>query len=263
MTFATQFTFARQGILNFLHIVVLILSLFLLISNSNDTFNNIAFLNQPMYLAIQLWICLFFLFVFFLEWALSPNKKHYLLTHFLFLVVSIPYLNIIHYFGITFSPETTYLIRFIPMIRGGYALVIVIGWLTYSRASSLFISYITMLITTVYFASMIFFVLEHQVNTMVPDYPAALWWAGMDVTTIGSNIYAMTPIGKIMSVVLAALGMMLFPIFTVYITNVVQNANRERKKYYSELDGTAPVVRKTVTSSVEPGTSTENTGPKP
>lgn len=40
-----------------------------------------------------------------------------------------------------------------------------------------------------------------------------------------------------MSVVLAALGMMLFPIFTVYITNLVQNANRERLKYYSRLEG--------------------------
>ncbi|EQM95186.1 potassium channel family protein [Oxalobacter paraformigenes] len=260
MTFSTQFSHAKPGILNFLHIVILALSLFLLISISYDTFNNLSFLNQRLYLDIQLWICLFFLFVFFFELFLSKHRKHYLATHFLFLLVSIPYLNIIDYFGITFSPETTYMIRFIPMIRGGYALAIVVGWLTYSRASSLFISYVTMLAATVYFASMIFFVLEHKVNPMVTGYPAALWWATMDVTTVGSNIYAATPVGKIMSVLLAALGMMLFPIFTVYITNLVQNANRERQKYYSQLDGTAQPVGKTVTTGVTPAEKPENAG---
>lgn len=39
---------------------------------------------------------------------------------------------------------------------------------------------------------------------MVTDYWSAFWWAFMDVTTVGSNIYAVTPTGKILSVVLAA-----------------------------------------------------------
>lgn len=263
MSFATQFSSAKQGILNFLHIVILVLSLFLLVSISWDTFNNVSFLNQTLYMEIQWWICLFFLFVFLLELFLSKNRKHYIATHFLFLLVSIPYLNLIDYFGITFSPEMTYLIRFFPMIRGGYALVIVVGWLTYSRASSLFISYITMLVATVYFASMIFFVVEHRVNPMITGYPAALWWATMDVTTVGSNIYAMTPTGKIMSVVLAALGMMLFPIFTVYITNLVQNANRERLKYYSRLEGQGADAGGHMTGDVKTDDTTQDTDPRP
>lgn len=91
-----------------------------------------------------------------------------------------------------------------------------------------------MLLATVYFSSMIFFVLEHKVNPMVHQYSDALWWAFMDVTTVGSNIYAMTVTGKVLSVVLAALGMMMFPIFTVYVTSLVQQANENRKKYYEE-----------------------------
>ncbi|MDE5901588.1 MAG: potassium channel family protein, partial [Muribaculaceae bacterium] len=50
----------------------------------------------------------------------------------------------------------------------------------------------------------------------------ALWWAAMDMTTVGSNIVAVTPVGMVLSVLLAALGMMLFPIFTVYVTNLIQ-----------------------------------------
>ena len=47
-------------------------------------------------------------------------------------------------------------------------------WLSGSKASGLFTSYITMLMATVYFASLIFFVLEHKVNPMVTDYWSAL-----------------------------------------------------------------------------------------
>ena len=208
----SSFIYSRRGIYGILHILILLMSLFLVISISIDTFHNIPFLNQGSYLKIQFWICMFFLFDF--------------------LLVSIPYLNIIDFYHITFSPEISYFLRFIPLLRGGYALAIVVGWLSGSKASGLLTSYITMLMATVYFASLIFFVLEHKVNPMVTDYWSALWWAFMDVTTVGSNIYAVTPTGKILSVVLAALGMMMFPIFTVYVTSLVQQANKRKEEYY-------------------------------
>ena len=43
----------------------------------------------------------------------------------------------------------------------------------------------------------------------------------------GSNIIAVTGVGKVLSVLLAALGMMMFPIFTVYVTNLVTQRNKE------------------------------------
>ncbi|MCP9610953.1 potassium channel family protein [Coprobacter tertius] len=228
----SDFIYEKKGIYGFLHVVILILSLFLIISISIDTFNNISFLTQPAYLKVQLYICLFFIFDFILEFFLSHNKWYYLRTHFVFLIISIPYVNIIDYYHITFSPEITYFLRFIPLVRGGYALAIVVSWLTYTKASSLFVSYLTMLMATVYFSSLIFFVLEHKVNPEVNGYADALWWAFMDVTTVGSNIYAVTVTGRVLSVVLAALGMMMFPIFTVYITSVVQDANKKREEFY-------------------------------
>ena len=229
----------RSGLLDFLHIVILVLSLFLVISISYDIFNDISFQDQSRYLEIQWWNCLIFLFVFFLEWLLAENRTRYFFTHSLFLIVSIPYLNIIDYYGMHFPAEITCFIRLIPMIRGGYALALVVSWLAYNRISSLFLSYLTILVATVYFASLIFFVAEHPVNPMVGDYGAALWWATMDVTTVGSNIYATTVTGKIMSVVLASLGMMLFPIFTVYVTDLVKNNHRKHGNTASHAAQTA------------------------
>ena len=230
----SSFIYSRKGIYGILHVLILCLSLFLIISISMDTFHNIPFINQGSYLRIQFWICMFFLFDFLLEFFLAPDKWRYLSSHFVY--------------HITFSPEVSYFLRFIPLLRGGYALAIVVGWLSGSKASGLFTSYITMLMATVYFASLIFFVLEHKVNPMVTDYWSALWWAFMDVTTVGSNIYAVTPTGKILSVVLAALGMMMFPIFTVYVTSLVQQANKRKQEYYEKQNANADTSRHNVSA---------------
>jgi len=211
-----------------LHVIILILSLFLVISISIDTFNNIPFQTETSYLKIQLFICLFFLFDFFLELFLSERKGKYLRTHILFFIISIPYLNIIDYLHIELTEELKYFVRFIPLVRGGYALAIIVGRFTNSKVTGLFISYLTMLLATVYFSSLLFFSIEQDLNPGITNYSDSLWWAFMNVTTVGSNIYAVTIAGKVLSVILAALGMMMFPIFTVYITSVFQKVNNNK-----------------------------------
>ena len=235
-----DFALRKKGVYGVLHIIILLLSLFLVISISIDTFKNIPFYTQTSYKKIQLWICLFFLFDFVLEFFLSKDKLRYLRTHFIFLLVAIPYQNIIEYYHIITSPELSYFLRFVPLVRGGYVLAIVVGWLSYNKASGLFVSYLTMLLATVYFSSLIFFVLEHKVNPLVANYGDALWWAFMDVTTVGSNISAITVTGRVLSVVLAALGMMMFPIFTVYVTSLVQKSNEEKKRFYENIQAPSP-----------------------
>lgn len=234
-TALAEFQLRQKGIYGILHILIVVLSLFLIVSISIDTFKGIAYYDQSTYMKIQFWICMFFIADFIIEWALAENKGRYFATHFIFLLVSIPYLNIIHYMGWHFPHEVTYLFRFIPLIRGGYAIAIIVGWITYNRASSLFISYLTILMATVYFASLVFYVSEHGANSQVRDYGDSIWWAFMDVTTIGSNVIAVTPIGRVLSIILAALGMMTFPIFTVYVTNLVERRNKEREEYYKHL----------------------------
>lgn len=225
----------KRGLAGFLHVIILLVSLWLIIEISIDTFHNINFLNQPLFLKAQFWVCIFFIGDFIFEFFLSQKKWYYIKTRFLFLLVSIPYVYIIQYYHLKLTPEESYLLRFVPLIRSGYALAIVVGWLTSNRTSSLFVSYLTMLAATVYFSSLIFFVLESKVNPGVKEYNDALWWACMDVTTVGSNINAMTPIGRALSVLLAALGMMMFPIFTVYITSLIQTANKKKEQYYEDM----------------------------
>lgn len=250
-----------KGIYAFLHILILVLSIFLVVRISIDTFHNEAFYMQPRFLKFQFWICIVFLFDFFVEFFLADNKWRYIRNRFIFFLVSIPYNSIISFYGWTFSPQITYALHYIPLIRGGYAMSIVVSWFTYNRATGLFISYLATLMFTVYFASLAFYVFEHHVNPLVKDYQDALWWACMDATTVGSNIEAVTPVGRILSVLLAALGMMMFPIFTVYVTNLLTRTKQQGESIDGPVFYNTPEVDNNSDKTNENSGSSDQTQP--
>lgn len=239
----------ERVMLTILHLIILALSILLIALISIDTFNNSTFYEEPSFQKWQLWICIIFMFDFVVEFFLADRKWRYLGTHFIFFLVSIPYQAIILHFGWRLPPEVGYIIRFMPLIRGGYALAYVVSWFTSNRATSLFWAYIISLFSTVYFSSLIFYLFEKGPNPLVKDYTDALWWAAMDVTTVGSNIVAVTGVGRVLSVLLAALGMMMFPIFTVYVTNLITNQHNSADQPSGGTTGSSST--QTATSSAE------------
>ena len=54
-----DFFYEKRGIYGVLHVMILLLSLFLIVDISIDTFNNIPFISQTSYLKTQFWICMF------------------------------------------------------------------------------------------------------------------------------------------------------------------------------------------------------------
>lgn len=178
---------------------------------------------NPLLLDIQFWICISFLTDFLLRLFLYRNKLHYLLTNILFFIISIPYLNIIEYYHVPISDMPYYFLHIILLLRGGYGLVVVVSWITSSKLTNLFVSYLIILMAITYFSSLLFFSIESKVNSSVSNYWDALWWASMDVTTVGSDVNPVTSIGRILSVILAVLGMCMFPIFTAFITDKYQS----------------------------------------
>ncbi len=208
----------KHSIITLLHSSVLIASLALILVISWDTFHNLSFIANPFYLKIQYWICLFFLFDIAVEWLMSDHKLHYLWSNLLFIAVSIPYVNIISHYHLSVPEVVQYALRFMPLLRAAYVLALVSGLLAGNRINSMFTAYMTLLVATLYFGSMMFFLEERGVNPGVGSYWDALWWAIMDMTTCGSSIEELTPTGQVLGVLLSAEGLILFPVFTVYVT---------------------------------------------
>lgn len=202
--------------------MVFVLSGLLIVFISIDTFTGTDFLQNHAYMEFQFWVCVFFIVDFFVELVAAPSKRQYLAHRWWFLLLSIPYLNIITHFNVRVTATELYWVRFIPLGRATMALAIVVGYVSKNRVTSLLSSYILILVAFVYFGSIIFFDAERAANPDVKTYWSALWWAGMDATTIGCDIQPVTPTGKIVSAVLACMGVLVFPLFTVYVTSLVQ-----------------------------------------
>lgn len=216
------------GTMNF---IVLVLSVLLIVWLSVDTFKKIDFLENHSYMQFQFWVCMFFILDFFVGLWYAEEKGKYFRHRFIFLFLSIPYLNIVNQMNIHLSPDALYFVRFIPLARGALALSIVIGYLSSNAVTSLFMSYLVIMVLVAYFCSLIFFQREHGVNPQVQSYWTALWWSAMNLSTVGCDISPMTVAGKIVAVILPITGMIIFPLFTVYLTNYVTNAFQKNKDH--------------------------------
>lgn len=202
--------------------VVLALALALVIYLSVNILSSVDFMHDATYMRFQLWVCVVFMAVFFIEWLMSERKWHYLLHRWLFFVLSVPYTYIIGALDIHLSDEALYFIHFVPLARGVLAGSMVVGYVSTNRITGIFFSYVVVMVSFAYFGSLIFWAREQGVNPGLPDYWAAVWWACSQATTVGCTIFPVTVAGQVVAAVLAVMGMIMFPLFTVYITNVVR-----------------------------------------
>lgn len=212
----------KQGIQLALHLSAFMLSLLLVISISIDTFRGIAFYDDTNYLDLQFWICLLLMVLFFLEVYNADNSWQYFGRHFLFLLLIIPYLTFFDWFGVELPLQVEYLFRFIPLVRGYIAFTLIAYGLLRDLSSGLLIIYIVVLFSFIYYCSLIFYVLESGVNPQLHSFWDSLWYSCMTATTAGCNITATTAVGKVISILLALAGMMLLPVFTVYLTSLIR-----------------------------------------
>lgn len=217
----------RTGLLGFMNYVVLVLSVSLIVWISFDTFKKVDFLENHRYMVFQFWVCVFFVLDFFVGLFYAEDKWVFFKHRICFLLLSIPYLNIINEANIHLNADALYFVRFIPLARGALALSIVMGYVSTNAVTSLFASYLVILVSVAYFCSLIFYQREAGVNTDVKTYWTALWWTMMNLSTVGCYINPVTIAGKVIAVVLPICGMIMFPLFTVYLTDYV---TRQSKK---------------------------------
>lgn len=215
----------RRDMIIFIHIIMFGLAIMLIGLITYDTLHNVAFISEPKYIYAQGWICSMFIAGVLIEILLKEQRTwRFILSRSLLIIISIPYLNIVLWLGIHPDNLWTYILQFIPMLRAAVAIAVVMGTFSSNFISSMLLFYIILLITTVYFGSLIFFVEEHFVNSHIVDFADAVWWVLDELSTVGSPVEPMTTAGQILGIMLSAEGLILFPIFTVYVTDAALRA---------------------------------------
>ena len=213
---------SKQDVQLALHLSAFMLSLLLVISISIDTFRGIPFYSDTNYLDLQFWICMLLILLFGVEVYNADSSWRYFGRHIFFLLLVVPYLTLFDWFGVELSSEVEFLFRFIPLVRGYIAFTVIAYALMRDLTAGLLITYIVVLFSFIYYCSLVFYVLEVSVNPMLHNFWDSLWYSCMTATTAGCSIQAVTTVGKVISVLLALAGMMLLPVFTVYLTNIIR-----------------------------------------
>ena len=206
-----------------LRLFVLACAALLIAVVSVDAFHSHSFESSADYRRLQFWICIVFIADLAVEWFLSQQRRRYAATHWLFLLMCIPYVNILEAAGAGIHQESCFVLQLLPVLRAAFVVAAILSDFNIGKAGSLFWSYIVLLLMILYFSSLIFYLSESGINPSVHSYRSAVYWAFMSLTTTGSNIPEATLMGQALAGVLSATGLILFPVFTIYISDAVKD----------------------------------------
>ncbi len=214
-----------------LNYVVMLLSLGLIGFISLDTYRGVNYLENAIYMKYQFAVCMVFLAEYFYRFIISRHKIRFLFLALPFLVVCIPYTNIITYYNINVNADLLHYICSIPIFRGLVALVVVVNFIAKKASTTVFVSYVLVLVPVVYMGGLFFYVAEKAINPGIKNFWYALWWAGMTVTTIGCDINPVTATGMVLGFIISLLGIIMLPLFTVYFGQVIQTYDKYTKNH--------------------------------
>ena len=173
-----------------------------------------------LYQQIMFVICVIFIVDFFALMLSSEHRWRFFYRNFVVLLLSVPYHTVALWLGLQLGHTISMMLSGVVMLRSVMALYITLRWLIARRATRLLWAYIATVMLCTYLAALLFYEYEAPVNSSVAGFGDALWWAGMNLTTVGAEIFPVTVIGKVICVMLPVLGMAIFPVLTVYITSL-------------------------------------------
>lgn len=214
---APRHRFAVTDILALLAGIVLLISVSCEIARGNRNYFSETFL------VIQLCACIIFMADYFVRAITDSDGKRYALRHLPYLLLSIPYLNLISWLGITLDRSWMMIVGIIPLMRAIVAGCVVVRWFSERGVRRMFTAYALTVLLLTYISGMIFYDYEISVNPHLHGFGNAIWWAFMGMTTVGAAIFPVTAVGKILAVILPALGMLMLPLFTVYVADLYKN----------------------------------------
>ena len=205
--------------------VAIFAGLLILVSLSMDIIHRGSYQLSPGVAELQLVVCLIFVLDFVVRTSSARNPHRYFWRNIVVLLVSVPWLNMLSWGGVELHKGVYIMLKCLPLVRALLGVYSTIRLLTPTRVSAIMWSYIALIGMMTYLAALLFYSYELGLNPHLSDFGEALWWSGLNITTVGANIFAVTPMGKVLTFILPGLGMILFPLLTVYVTHVVKRTN--------------------------------------
>lgn len=205
----------EENIFGGLSLVVLILSLYVLVSLVISTFFTINPEIQKILLQIDDLICIVFLYDFFHRFFKATNKLKFLKWGWIDLISSIPFLDFL---------RVGRLLRFIRLLRvlRAFRSVRHIVQHVYKDQTKGLLSTVTIIaFLMILFSSVTILQVETAPNSNIKTAEDALWWSYTTITTVGyGDKYPVTTEGRLIAAILMTTGVGLCGTFAGYIASL-------------------------------------------
>ena len=210
---------ALYAIVNTFNTISLAASIVLLVGISFEVTGGVKSGFTGWYRDLELIVCSIFFVTAVFRLTISEYRHKHWLRDLFFAIASIPYIDILDWTGVNVPHHNIRILAFAPVFISIMATVVILEWLIEGKKRRLMAAYVITVTMFTYISALLFYDAEMGVNSHMKTFGDALWWAWMNVTTVGAEIFPVTAIGKIVCVLLPVVGMMFFPIFTVYVSD--------------------------------------------
>ncbi len=205
------------------HALVLAGSAVLIAVVSMDALQSMSLEGNAGVQRLQTALCCLFLADIVLEIFRKPWGWKNVVTAAGGIVLCLPYTAILGHTGIHLPYACSFGLWLLPLVHAVTVLAQMFRSLRIGPATSMLGAYLALVALVLYFGALMFYILEYGINPEVHSLRSAIYWGVMALTTTGSQISEMTTGGQVLAIVMSATGLVLLPVFTIYISAAVQS----------------------------------------
>ena len=200
--------------LNLFNIIILVLSLYVLISLIVTTFFVLSDEVTVLLNYVDNLICIIFLVDFALRFKKANNKLVFMKWGWIDLISSIPYIDFLR------AGRVLRLIRLIRVFRAFKATKLIFEHINRNKKQTALTSVALISFLMVIFSSIAILQFEKDINSNIKTAEDAIWWSYVTITTVGyGDKFPITTEGRIIGAVLMTMGVGIFGTFTALVSS--------------------------------------------
>jgi voltage-gated potassium channel len=208
--------------LNFLNILIIILSFYILGSLIIDVFFVLPKEIAKVLYYVDNLICFVFLIDFIIRFRQAESKLKFLKWGWIDLLASIPMVDFLR------AGRILRLIRLLRVIRAYRSINHIIKHIFKSKVQGTLTSVAIIAVLVLLFSSLAILHFEKDPNSNIKTAEDAIWWAYVTITTVGyGDKFPVTSEGRIIATILMTIGVGLFGTFTAFVSSWFVKTNEQ------------------------------------
>ena len=207
---------SKENVFGGLSLIILILSLYVLVSLVVTTFFSVTPEVHKILLQIDNFICIIFLIDFFYRFYKAPSKLKFLKWGWIDFISSIPFIDFLR------VGRLLRLLRLLRILRAFKSVKHIAEHVYKDKSKGLLSTVGVIAFLMVLFSSVTILQVETAPNSNIKTAEDALWWSYTTLTTVGyGDKYPVTTEGRLIAAVLMTTGVALCGTFAGYIASLL------------------------------------------